>query len=228
MKFIKQVNTIVPIIFNDFPKSIRWMLGAITAAVTGYFIFLILSGAPFKIKMDQLFELLLVMTALLITGFLVGTFRAINQLKTRGTTANSDMTAAENKIDVNKKILPYSKIELGNYESETIAVGILADILLEESIKPGTELFLNRVDAGEPYCPKCKNPMESWNAGPKAGFVQIGYKCINCRTKHGRNRDELIKDISGEIRRNYDNYWNRYVHQINKITNGRPGDYMVR
>ncbi len=123
-----------------------------------------------------------------------------------------------------KKTLPYSYISVGTFKTKELEVDIKAEIILEEQIKPDIENFLNRIDTGNPYCPKCSRPLDEW----RASFAQIGYKCPSCNTQRKGNTLDLLNDVYGLIRSNYAYYWNIYSEKIHQLTGGKPQDYLIK
>jgi len=126
-----------------------------------------------------------------------------------------------------KKKLPVSKITIGTYKERSLAVDILAVVILEEKSKPGVEMFLKRIELGEPYCPNCLRPLDAIRASWMADGVQIGYRCSKCNTKREGTELDLYKDVEGEVRRNFETYWQTYTEAIHRLTGGKPGEFRV-
>lgn len=123
-----------------------------------------------------------------------------------------------------KKTLPYRDISVGTFKTKELEVAILAKIVLEEQIKPDIENFLNRIDTGNPYCPNCLRPLDEW----KLGGMTIGYKCPSCNTQREVNTWDLLNDVYGKIRSNYDYFWDIYSKKIHQLTGGKPQDYIIK
>jgi hypothetical protein len=75
---------------------------------------------------------------------------------------------------------------------------------------------LERIQLGKPYCPECSRPLDILHGDFVVDFAQMGYKCKNCNTEYEGNDRELLKDIKGEVRKNYDNYWDVYCKELDK------------
>lgn len=127
-----------------------------------------------------------------------------------------------------KKTFPYRYISVGTFKTNELEVDIQAKAILEEQIKPDIENFLNRIDTGNPYCPKCSHPLDEWKLGWMANFAQIGYKCPSCNTQREVNTCDLLNDVYGKIRSNYDYFWDIYSKKIHQLTGGKPQDYIIK
>lgn len=123
-----------------------------------------------------------------------------------------------------KKKLPVHAISVGIFKTKELEVEIMAKIILEEQIKPDIENFLNRIDTGNPYCPNCLRPLVEW----KSGMMTIGYKCPSCNTQREGNTLDLLNDVYGKIRSNYNYFWDIYSKKIHQLTGGKPQDYIIK
>ena len=128
-----------------------------------------------------------------------------------------------------RKKLEVSEVSIGTFQDELLAVGILAKIVLMESSKPGVEVFLNRIRLGDPYCPRCKRSMDKTYLDPRVPFgpTVTGFACRNCSTAREGDIHDLYQDAEGEVRREYDRYWDGYIEVIRDLTHGIPNDYVV-
>ncbi len=126
-----------------------------------------------------------------------------------------------------RKILPYSEVAIGTYQTNNLTVDIRAKIVLGESAQPNVEIFLDRIEIGKPYCPKCSRPLDYWNASFMADGIQIGYKCNVCKTECEGDRYEVLDDVKGNVRQNYSQYWSQYKREIDLLTRGKPQRYKL-
>jgi len=126
-----------------------------------------------------------------------------------------------------KKKLPVSEITIGTYKESLLAVDILAAVILEEKSKPGVEVFLKRIVLKEPYCPNCSRTLDTTHASWMADGVQTGYRCSKCNTERKGTELDLYKDVDGEVRRNFETYWQTYTEAIHRLTGGKPGEFRV-
>lgn len=123
--------------------------------------------------------------------------------------------------------LPISEVSIGTFKDTELAVGILAKVILEEKTKPDVEVFLKRIFLGKPYCPKCQRTLDTTHADWMADGVQTGYKCSKCQTERRGVMSTIYKDVQGEVRRNFDTYWQTYSRAINELTHAKPEDFRV-
>jgi hypothetical protein len=123
--------------------------------------------------------------------------------------------------------LPYSEIVIGTFKTDSLAVDIQAKILLGEKIQPATETFLARICLGDPYCPRCSRSLDRRDAGWMADGMQIGYQCPTCGTQREGTYSDLFKDVCGQVRRNYPEYWQKYQKAIHDLTGGEPHKFKV-
>jgi hypothetical protein len=135
-------------------------------------------------------------------------------------------TASGHPQDARKK-LPVSEITIGTYKESLLAVDILAAVILEEKSKPGVEVFLKRIVLREPYCPNCSRTLDTAHASWMADGVQTGYRCSKCNTERKGTELDLYKDVDGEVRRNFETYWQTYTEAIHRLTGGKPGEFRV-
>ena len=133
----------------------------------------------------------------------------------------------ESKATQNNKTLqlPSDSVVIGTLEMDTLATDIRAKIILNDNIKPDIDIFLDRIQRISPYCPKCNRPLETKRASWMADGVQIGYLCKNCKTEYEGTYSDVFSEVLGEVRRNYDKYWNVYQDKIQKLTKGNPERY---
>lgn len=54
-----------------------------------------------------------------------------------------------------------------------------------------------------------------------------GYECENCSTNYIGDYEMLLREVQGEIRRNYIKYWNEYFNKIKKLTKGKINEYRL-
>jgi len=125
----------------------------------------------------------------------------------------------------NKKPLPSDRVSIGTFQDRLLAVDIMAKVILEEKARPGVEVFLKRITLGRPYCPNCSRTLDTTHAGWHADGVQIGYSCTQCKTERRGDQDAVHKDVEGEVRRNYDCFWQAYQNEIAKMTGAKPEDF---
>lgn len=124
-----------------------------------------------------------------------------------------------------RKKLPVSEITIGTYKESLLAIDILAEVILEEKSKPGIEVFLERIVLRQPYCPNCSRTLDTTHASWKADGVQTGYRCSKCNTERKGTVSDLYKDVQGEVRRNFEMYWQTYTEAIHRLTGRKPGEF---
>jgi len=139
---------------------------------------------------------------------------------------NQMPTTSGHPQNVRKK-LPVSEITIGTYKEPSLAIDILAEVILEEKSKPDIEVFLKRIVLREPYCPNCLRTLDTTHASWMADGVQTGYKCSKCNNEREGTVLDLYKDVHGEVRRNFETYWQTYTEAIHRLTGGKPGEFRV-
>lgn len=212
-------------IFGKVPKLFRWLIVTVfIAPILVYVVVQFSTNKPIELFPENLIYLLLLILFLLTASYIVGSFRSVRELLT---IKNSISKNSSNDSQIIKKKLPYSEVTIGNYKTQDICADIRAKIILDESHQPAVDLFLDRIRKGEPFCPECSRPMDYWKATWMADFAQIGYQCFNCDIKHKGNYEDLLNDIKGEVRKNYEKYWDIYKGENNKLTKGNPEDYQL-
>jgi hypothetical protein len=155
--------------------------------------------------------------------------KTITELQTQ--IARSHQKLSENQVIPlidSKRTLPYRYISIGTFKTKELGVDIQAKIILEEKIKPDIENFLERINTGNPYCPKCSRPLDEWRSNWETKFDRIGYKCPSCNTQRAGDTMDLLNDICGLIRPNYDYFWDIYSKKIHQLTGGKPQDYLIK
>ncbi len=212
-------------IFGKVPKLFRWLIGTIfVAPILIYIVVQFSTNKPIELFPTNLIYLFLLILFLVITSFVVGAFRSVRDLLEE---KNIIGKYSVSNPKTNRKMLPYSEITIGNYNTQDISVDIRAKIILDESSKPSIDIFLDRIRKGNPFCPKCSRPMDYWKASWMADFAQIGYQCFNCNIQHKGDYENIMNDIKGEVRKNYENYWLIYKTEFDKLTKGKPEDFQI-
>jgi len=122
-----------------------------------------------------------------------------------------------------RKVLTQRQVVIGTYREDGIAVDLRAQIVLGERIPPDVEIFLDRVEIGQPYCPDCSSQLEEvflehWIPGC-SGWR---YECRRCETEVAIDGDELRRAAAGAVRREFGSYWSRYQEEIRCLTGGKP------
>ena len=131
------------------------------------------------------------------------------------------------KLPDPRRKLPVSEVSIGIFKDSVLAIDILATVILEETAKPSPEVFLERITLKRPYCLKCKRTLDETHADWIAYGVQTGYKCTNCDTERDGIMSDIYRDVEGEIRRNFETYWQIYSRLLHELTNGKPEDFRV-
>lgn len=126
-----------------------------------------------------------------------------------------------------RKILPYKEVIIGTFKKDGLAVDIRAKIFLEEKVQPPVEIFLDRISIKNPYCTKCARILDIVRASWMADFLQTGYKCISCQAEIKIDYSDLMKEIKGEVRQKYSDYWQNYHEAIYDLTGGKPQKYKL-
>jgi len=181
------------------------------------------SQTPF-VGWPRIFPVLLWASGFLATYFLIAfVYQSIKLAADLTTQIQTDPT----KLPDPRRKLPVSEVSIGTFKDTVLAIDILAKIILEERIKPSVEVFLKRIILERPYCPKCQRTLDTTHASWMADGVQIGYKCSNCQTERKGTMSDIYRDVQGEVRRNFDSYWQAYSHLINELTDGKPQDFRV-
>jgi hypothetical protein len=130
-------------------------------------------------------------------------------------------------IEDRRESLPYSHVVIGTLKRGVLAVDVRAEVFLEEKIRPPIGIFADRVSLDDPYCPKCSRPLAPLHASWMADGVQIGYQCRSCLTEIRGTRSDVLSEARGEIRRNYEKYWQNYQNAIQELTGGEPHKFRV-
>jgi hypothetical protein len=155
-----------------------------------------------------------------LIAFIYQSIRLASELSTQMPTASG------HPQDTRKK-LPVSEVTIGTFKDPLLAIDILAEVILEERSKPGIEVFLERIVLREPYCPHCSRTLDTTHASWVADGVQTGYRCSDCKTDREGTVLNLYKDVQGEVRRNFETYWQTYTEAIHRLTGGKPERFRV-
>ncbi len=212
-------------IIRNIPKIFRWLIGSIfIAPILIYVVVQYATNKPIELSQTNLLYLSLIILITVITSIIIGSMRSI-KIMLNGKKTIDDNSQIVNKS--NKIILPYSEITIGSYTTKDLCADIRAKIILDESNKPSIDIFLDRIRKGDPFCPNCLRPMDYLRASWMADGVQIGYQCKNCGIQHKGDFEDVLNDIKGEVRRNYENYWNTYKTEFDKLIKSNPIDYQL-
>jgi len=127
-----------------------------------------------------------------------------------------------------RRFLPQREVIVGTYREEGIATDVRAEIVLGERIPPDVEIFLDRIQIGQPYCPDCSSQLEEvfvehW----VPGYSGWHYECRRCGTEIAIDGDELRRAAAGAVRRDYLRYWSRYEEEIQHLTGAKPGRFKL-
>jgi hypothetical protein len=172
----------------------------------------------------RIFPVLLWTVGFLATYFLIAfIYESISLASDLATQVQAD----PKKFPDPRKKLPVSEVSIGTFKDRVLAIDILAKVILQEKTKPSIEVFLKRIVLERPYCPNCQRTLDTTRASWMADGVQTGYKCSNCQTERRGVMSDIYKDVQGEIRRNFDSYWQPYSRLINELTDGKPQDFRV-
>jgi len=171
----------------------------------------------------NLIIILFIILTLLIIGFVVGSLRSLKTLLSEKESGFSGSLTSAPK----KEVLPYSSISLDTFLSDYLCVDIQAKIVLGETIDPSVDIFLERVQIGDPFCPKCNTPLDIKRASWMADGVQTGYLCKKCNTEDNRDYFELLRDVKGFVRSNFSSMWALYTKKIADLTGNRQDKYCL-
>lgn len=204
-------------IFSNIPKFIRSIiLAGFISPIIGYVIVQITTDNPINISLSNIGYLLIIIVSFTVIGFIIGSIISITQLR---------YNRLAPKCSIKK--LSDDKVAIGEYITEGLSVGILAEIVLDENSKPSIDSFLIRIKIGEPYCLSCSNPFELLRASWQLEGIQIGYKCTNCDYEIHKDYNDLQREVKGKVRKNFDEYWNIYIEEIDKMTGGKRSQYKL-
>jgi len=127
-----------------------------------------------------------------------------------------------------RQTLPYKEVIIGTYVIKDLAnVSIKANILLIEQTKPNVDIFVQRISISEPYCKKCEEPMVPLVVEVMLTGKQIGYQCEKHNIKIKKIKADILNEVIGEVRRNYNRYWEKYKDEISALTNGDPKKFKL-
>ena len=126
-----------------------------------------------------------------------------------------------------RKRLPYQSVDIGKFKQGILVVDIQARIILEEKKQPSAGIFLDRIHLGEAYCSQCLRTLNTLHAHWMADGIQKGYKCQNCEEEIEVYREDIVKDVKGKVRRDYQQYWDKYRKNIEDITGGKPHKFKL-
>ncbi len=132
---------------------------------------------------------------------------------------------AEHKLNA-KTVLPTDSVVIGSVKKQNLATDIRAKIVLNDNTQPHVELFLDRIQRTSPYCPKCFRPLDTKHASWMADGVQTGYECKSCQTEYDGKYRDVLNEVKAEVRRDFDKYWKIYCDEIEKMTNGKPENFI--
>jgi hypothetical protein len=218
----KAIKTIA----ENIPKFFTWLIPTIFVApllillVSGY-----IMNQNFNISFTNLKNVIFFTLVVSIIAFLWSSLKTVKFF-----ILNTEKSSGSYKSTITidgKSILQYLEVKIGEYSRENLKVDILAKINLDKEVQPEIPLFLERVIIGDPYCPHCSRNLDYLRASWMADGVQIGYKCIDCKTEITRDRKELVDDAKAIVRKNFDDSWVLYRKEIKRITNDKPHKYVL-
>lgn len=214
-------KNILKYIYSQIPKSIKWTLGAIIILpILGKLVSEWIGKEGLDLSLVRLLFVLGVAVILLLVGILIGSFKAVRNLLPNNKSEKLDAF-------LGKKVLTVDKVNIGQYEDKHLAVAIMAEISLTDEFQPDIEEFIKRISIGDPFCPKCKRPLDIYRTSWQAGGYPDGFQCEECNTKRQGLKSDIMKDVIKEIRLNDKDYWEKYHTEIDKLIKGNPQKYRL-
>lgn len=202
--------------YEAVPIWLRWVIATgCVGPFIGHIVVQFVLGHALDVSWPNVRILGGIILGLLVIGFVIGSLRALSK------------SQDEQNEKKEKKILPSRYISIGTFNDSRFLTDLKAGIFLEENIQPGADIFLSRISYGKPYCPKCSVTADTKHASWMADGVPIGYKCNKCGRENDKAPDELLREIHGFVRINFDELWDRYSKGIKQLTRNRPEEYIV-
>lgn len=126
-----------------------------------------------------------------------------------------------------RKLLPYPDVTFYTFKKDFICVEIRAIIVLNETILPSIDHFLDRITISRLFCENCGLPIDEINATWMADFAQIGFQCKKCNKNINLYLNDLKNDLYSDIRNNYKIYYDAYQNEINRLTKRKQRKYKL-
>jgi ribosomal protein L37AE/L43A len=213
----------VKYILSFLPKWMIWVIGSVIAALIGLIVVQYVKDEDIVFSTSNTVKLLFGIIVLTLIGFIYAAIKSVNVLLPDGReNVNNGRQYKTGKI-----LLTKSKIVLGEYQETNLHVPLNAKIDLGFHEKPEVSEFLELVEIGKPYCPQCNRDLDFRRASWMADGVQTGYKCKKCGRERDGNEYALLKDAKAEVRKDFENYWQKYQGEIHKLTRGKPENFEV-
>lgn len=207
----------IKFIWSNIPKLIKKSLFWLILLIFGDIVLKELFEIQFLISTSFAIKLLIVIVILIVVGFFWAAIVSVSKLL--------KMNGQRTKPEIHTKIfLQQDKVPIGRYRNDIYSVDIFARIFLDIKTKVDVSLFTERISIGKPFCNICTKTLTS------TFFLDIesdGYRCTKCKSRLNEDNYSVLGCVTGEIRTNYDKYWQKYKEEINKLTGGKPENYEV-
>lgn len=210
-KFVPIVRPL-KIMWQYYPVWVKWTVLTLIVGPVGYYLVTqFITGATINLSLTNLSYILLGTSIIGVVGLFTGAWRAIAEQRTE---------IIINRPKPASKVLPLvlpDTVNIGNFTDKILSVDIQAKVVVGEVAKPETDTFLQRVSYGEPFCSNCSRPLQTNNSGAWSHDDIDAYSCDKCKEKWTGDGYDVLVEIKGEVRRNYDQYYQVYQEKIESL-----------
>ncbi len=214
MKFFKIIWLNIPKLFKKLMFPSVFVISLLTHLVNNY-----VSDVPNKLSIDALFDIFIFFFIISLLSVLTGYLVSLHLITIKKISGES----SKNKDDNLKKITPEFELKVLNYGE------VEWTVLIRRRWKPdeiaGVENFLKAIELSDARCGICNSDF----------YVEHShYKCINgdCKNNQSIYSTDLYKyakqalaKFNGDVRNNYDKFWQKYIDIYQGLTNGKYDKY---
>jgi len=222
------------IVFNRIPK--KWFSTLGTIVFTNIFFIPWLLNQPIE-GLPRILVIIGISLGVIIFYFTVMTIvYSLQIIKELNAAIENQGHIRSTDIVIKKKDKLRSHIEIHTIISDglwEIKVSVRRRWLPSEP-RPNVEDFIESIKYSEPHCGLCHSNLEH---GYLFGHSRGGNKCTNPECENSRkilivmSLYDQCKDVAnqfaGQVRSDYDKYWELYKSTYQEITNGKPEKYQA-
>lgn len=225
------MDTNLKLVLNRIPKG--WFYSSMSSLILGFF-FLIINSIAFAqpIVNEMLIGLIfLVSVVLIILIFLILIIKYVLLTIEEKNEKDLDLVTAKpiKKTASKKNIRRHIELQTLNNNLWEIKVSVKRKWWPSEQM-PNIEDFLKALEFSEPYCGLCKSNIES-NYSSSIRYSRCSnFECKNSNeqipsTVVSQLKSTLENQFAGDIRNDYEKYWDIYTTIYLGITDGKPEEF---
>ena len=196
------------------------ILGIIADRFVGRYLFQE-SGSDFTRLASTIATAAYFLFAYILAAYVISTLRIISRY-------SLDKIIPEKSV---KKLPLPSKISIDQLSDGIAQVKVfVARNWAPNNQKADVEEFLRSVELSAPFCPACKADLVGrYDTGDLFNYLCPDSQCVNKGVLYDFNIDtfkqNILSKFSGKVRKDFDKYWQIYVDEYKKLTDGHVEKY---